>query len=156
MYCKYCDTDKPESFFKTHSRKCVQCQTRKTNEWRGEHPDRYKHNRKVWLLKNAEHLKQYNRKRYHSGNYKRSPNVRLTSRLWKMRNREKVRAKGRVEYAIKKGILTRPKVCSICGGGPYIIAHHDDYSKPLQVRWVCCSCHRRIHEGSLTGPVLNT
>lgn len=154
MHCKYCNTDKPKSSFKKHSRKCVQCQTKKGQEWRTQHAERYKKTRKAWLLKNADQQREYMRKRYHSGNYKRSKNFKITSRLWKMRNREKVRAKGRVEYAIKTGMLTRPKKCSICGDGPYIVAHHEDYTKPLEVKWVCCSCHRRIHKGSLTSPLL--
>jgi len=24
-------------------------------------------------------------------------------------------------------------------------AHHDDYSKPLDIQWMCTSCHKRHH-----------
>lgn len=42
--------------------------------------------------------------------------------------------------------------CSICKSPFYVIAHHENYNKPLQVLWVCISCHRRIHENKLTFP----
>ena len=56
--------------------------------------------------------------------------------------------------AIRTGALVRPDVCENCGhpsGGVGLInAHHDDYSKPLSVRWLCGSCHKRVHNGNLT------
>ncbi|MDO8848473.1 MAG: hypothetical protein Q7W51_08835 [Coriobacteriia bacterium] len=42
----------------------------------------------------------------------------------------------------------RPKACRGCGLRPkdgVIEAHHDDYFKPLQVRYLCRSCHREAH-----------
>ena len=47
-----------------------------------------------------------------------------------------------VYYAIKCGILT-PSPCKC--GNPDTEAHHPDYSKPLEVEWVCRPCHQKIH-----------
>lgn len=49
--------------------------------------------------------------------------------------------------AIRKGLLTRPKKCESCGTSPRtgIQAHHDDYNKPLEVRWFCIKCHKKWH-----------
>ncbi len=55
------------------------------------------------------------------------------------------RAKGKVRYAIAKGLLIRPNVCSNCGRKGRINAHHEDYDKPLQVDWLCETCHRLLH-----------
>lgn len=48
-----------------------------------------------------------------------------------------------VSTAIKKGTLVKKK-CEVCSEDKSE-AHHDDYSKPLDVRWLCRSCHRAWH-----------
>lgn len=56
----------------------------------------------------------------------------------------------KVFYAVKTGKLVRPNFCSVCGakgkrkknGNITIEAHHKDYAKPLDVVWLCDSCHR--------------
>jgi hypothetical protein len=37
-----------------------------------------------------------------------------------------------------------PKPCEICGEGK-THGHHDDYSKPLEVRWLCTKHHGEQH-----------
>ena len=52
-----------------------------------------------------------------------------------------------VDAAIRAGILTRPECCSGCGCSDTehrIEAHHYDYSRPLDVIWLCTPCHRRM------------
>jgi hypothetical protein len=48
-----------------------------------------------------------------------------------------------VTRAIKAGELTRLS-CEVCGGDKSQ-AHHDDYARPLDIRWLCRSCHQRHH-----------
>lgn len=56
----------------------------------------------------------------------------------------------KVRAAIVSGLLIRPKTCNRCGiepppcsdGRSRIQAHHHDYSKPLDVEWICSKCHR--------------
>lgn len=45
--------------------------------------------------------------------------------------------------AIKRGILTR-QPCEECGLEK-VDAHHEDYSKPLEVRWLCRAHHAALH-----------
>lgn len=59
-----------------------------------------------------------------------------------------------MEKAIALGMLIRPVVCSECGDIPHsakdgrslIHGHHEDYSKPLDVVWLCQKCHFERHK----------
>lgn len=57
---------------------------------------------------------------------------------------EKRLATWTVKDAIKVGRLTRPIRC-LCGSSRNIEAHHVDYSKPLDVEWLCSVCHKARH-----------
>ena len=57
------------------------------------------------------------------------------------KHRDKQSARAKLKYAIDKGIIKRPKSCSICKKRGKIFGHHEDYSKPLKVIWACMSCH---------------
>ena len=46
-----------------------------------------------------------------------------------------------VYRARRQGVLVSPNRCGLCGANGYVVAHHDDYSKPLDVRWLCKKCH---------------
>ena len=49
----------------------------------------------------------------------------------------------RVHEAIKAGRIVR-QPCEVCRTAP-AEAHHDDYSKPLDVRWLCRAHHAQHH-----------
>jgi hypothetical protein len=54
------------------------------------------------------------------------------------------RARRMAMHAVYMGRLDR-KPCEVCGTNEKIEAHHDDYSKPLDVRWLCQAHHRQWH-----------
>lgn len=56
---------------------------------------------------------------------------------------EKFLARTAVMHALQSGALSRG-VCEECSASK-VEAHHDDYSKPLQVRWLCAKHHKAFH-----------
>jgi len=59
------------------------------------------------------------------------------------------RAKQIVRRAVNAGILERGR-CAVCGDD-CVDAHHEDYSRPLAVAWLCRRHHREIHENNERG-----
>ncbi len=52
----------------------------------------------------------------------------------------------KVGRAIASGRLVRPAACEKCRKlGRPLQAHHHDYSKPLDVTWLCIPCHQSVH-----------
>jgi len=85
-----------------------------------------KDRQKLWRIDNAE---QY----------------RLSIRLWQARNREKINVHAKVHRAVKNGSLVRKECCERCGLKCKTEGHHKDYSKPLDVMWLCRKCHAMNH-----------
>lgn len=55
------------------------------------------------------------------------------------------KARSAVYNALRNGKLRR-KSCEICGADK-AHAHHDDYARPLQIRWLCARHHFSWHAG---------
>ena len=56
---------------------------------------------------------------------------------------ERHKARAAMTWAITSGRLKRLP-CEICGAKK-VEGHHEDYSKPLDVRWLCTKHHRLAH-----------
>jgi hypothetical protein len=74
-------------------------------------------------------------------------------RDWRSRNpltpaqRLKDNARSTANVAQKRGRLI-PAPCEICGSAE-TEKHHDDYDKPLDVRWLCRPHHLELHQCAL-------
>lgn len=119
-------------------------------------------NEKQWRSKNKGYLLEYTRvwrknrmdidpdfqrrktsewRKANPDKYKR--NYASTNEKRKTVFKDKNYARLQVHYAIKKGVLAKLP-CIICGSGRSE-AHHDDYSKPLDVLWFCRLHHEARH-----------
>ena len=68
---------------------------------------------------------------------------------------DKAKARSILSNAVIAGSVIRPLNCSVCGieplpmrdGRSALQAHHHDYTKPLDVQWLCSPCHKDLHNG---------
>lgn len=102
---------------------------------------------------NIEYYREYDRKRASSP--ERVALRKKVERAWKQDGRraesqkryrekypEKHKATTKIHNALRDGKIIKPNKCSKCGlKTSYLEAHHEDYSKPLNVQWLCLSCH---------------
>jgi len=73
-------------------------------------------------------------------------------RYYRKKESQKIRAIQKVNDALRYGNLVRPSKCSRCESTERIQAHHHDYSKPLDVIWLCFKCHCHEHNKLLDVP----
>ena len=123
--CNTCGKDKQEDEF--HKRaasrdglaaKCKMCQ-KEYDKKRANLPHRVKA-----------------RKEYMNTEAGKISHIRATKK-WQSKNTRKRKAHIAVGNAIRDGKLIKPRYCELCDCELNLEAHHDDYDKPLDVRWLC-------------------
>lgn len=95
--------------------------------------------KREWMISHPEEVKKYQKDYYN----RHTERAKESSSKWIEKNKEKRAAHMEVLYALRRGIMSR-QPCEVCGAEK-AEAHHDDYSKPLEVRWLCHKCHIRSH-----------
>lgn len=91
-----------------------------------------------WRFRNLERARATNRR----NSKKKSGKVKAKTAAYRRANPEKRAAHQAVQTALRNGSLVREP----CGcGEKKTHAHHDDYGKPLDVRWLCHRCHMKAH-----------
>lgn len=122
LHCKQCKMVKPDDcFYESNQTRCKECVKEAVRANRQEKIEYYRaYDRERGCRQDATYLREY-----------------------RARNATKARAHRKVSYEMRAGRLTR-QTCQQCGSSP-THAHHDDYTKPLEVRWLCAACHRQWH-----------
>lgn len=129
-----CSTDKPlEEFHKRkaskdgHSSLCKQCQRDRDRVRFSDPVVRAAHNEKC--------------KEYQHGDGKLIAGA--AKRRYHKKHEKKRKAHNKVNNAIRYGKLSKGP-CEVCGAEK-VVGHHDDYDRPLCVRWLCERHHKEWH-----------
>lgn len=97
---------------------------------RSDQPQRVEARREYQLTITAERKSKYIRKNWAKYPEKRAANVLLGN-------------------GVARGIINKPSNCEICNAEcstpKSLHAHHEDYSKPFDVTWMCRTCHGMKH-----------
>jgi len=109
-----------------------------TPEDRRRMKEYYERNKVPILLRQCEYQRGYSKTE--QGRANKIANVNRMA----VRYPEKHKARYTLRNAIRLGKVERG-CCEVCGSAE-VEAHHDDYTKPLEVRWLC-PLHHRIMEG---------
>lgn len=152
--CIDCNKEKELSEFYKHKKmmdghlnKCKACVKLRVSKHRDENIDRireYDRNRPNHIERGEAHkervskLKLDNPRKYTE--YKKSVSE------WAKKNKHKRNAQNRVAKALYSGKIKRPSTCEHCPESENLHAHHPDYNKPLEVIWLCPSCHGKEHK----------
>ncbi len=96
--------------------------TKQHQKYRRENPEK---------LRTKERKSYWKNKKYYNG----------ISKEWREKNPEKIKA---TTIANNKITIPQNQLCEICNEREATIKHHEDYTKPIEVKFVCASCHRTI------------
>lgn len=140
-YCPDCDRVKPgEDFYANSLNKdglgtyCRKCTRARSAARHAADP-----------VRSTGRMRSYYRRRKAQGIAPTTPNKPLGDARYFARHRERCDAHGVVYRAIGRGTLTRPDRCERCGAACKPHGHHADYAKPLEVEWLCSTCHGVEH-----------
>jgi len=117
-----------------------------TTNWRRSNIDKYREDNRIGKRKSREKLgKEHENETYQRWYQKNKEKKRRQVAKYRKKNKKKIWAQNKVNKAVKSGRLIRPDICPICNEEREVIAHHHDYDKPLDVIWMCRSCHGKEH-----------
>ena len=121
------------------------CNTCTNSDWK-----EYKQGNRESYLENARRYTRTEKGRELRKSWRLSAKGREINREYQERYRlespEKHKAHYLLAYAVKTGKVTKSENCNKCGSSDHIHGHHEDYSKPLEVEWICAICHVALHK----------
>jgi len=145
MKCFDCKETKPaEEFRLVYGKRkgpCKTCHGVRVAEWAARNPDK---RRSIWRNHAENNRDRYaaSNRRYYAAN--REERIEAQRKRRVVDKRLKTNARALLAHYVKTGKIQR-KPCEKCGATSRIHGHHHDYSKPLDVTWLCSLCHGKEH-----------
>ena len=142
--CKICSaTSDMVEFYEGVTNRCKECHKEKVRQNRVDNSDYYRaYDAK--RFRDDPNVRERHR-RYQATEGGRA-SMRRAQEKWIDGNQDKRAAHNLLNSAVKSGRVRKPDKCSKCGEGGRIEGHHTDYTKPLDVMWLCRQCHVNEHK----------
>lgn len=145
-HCRRCNSTKPASEFSKRSRvkdglqSC--CKSCMSNIYMEKHSEIRERQQSAWSRYSEENRDKLiaKNKQYRARN---KDALSAKKKLYFEHNPKKLAAKNSIHSHVLTGRIQRMP-CEICGEEK-AEGHHDDYDKPLEVRWLCKKHHARWH-----------
>lgn len=96
-----------------------------------------------WQIQERNRCREKTARARSSGKSPSIHSIREGAKRWEAKNRHKKHAHSMVGHAIRSGKLIK-QPCERCGE-KNVQAHHEDYTKPLDVLWLCTKHHGERH-----------
>jgi hypothetical protein len=98
------------------------------------------------FYKDGNRLGRRCRRCHNSRKNRITPTYREKARRHRLKYPERAKAYSLLALAIKRGEIRKPKKCEECEMlRVKVQGHHNDYEKPLEVIWLCHTCHMKKH-----------
>lgn len=146
LTCNVCGkTKRREGFYDHLPSRCKECHKAQVTKNRKKNAEYYlDYDRKrAFRPDRVAARKDYQERKKSDQEFQEKHKIRTAE--WRQRNKIKYAAHTLLNNSLKSGDLVKPKICSECGKKKKVHGHHDDYSKPLEVRWLCQICHGNHH-----------
>ncbi len=149
--CIHCGETKPLTEFYRHDgmadsylNTCKECVKAAARANRAANPEHYKEydRQRAFRPDRVAARKAYQEKAKKDPNRLKRDRERITR--WKAKHALKRKAHVIAGNAIRDGGLIK-QPCERCSAVKGVQAHHEDYSKPLDVNWLCRPCHGLRH-----------
>ena len=119
---------------------CKPCRKDACKKYRANAKNKERKQKQEYYAKNRTAILEKSRK-YRAENKETRAAI---EKRYAEKNQERRVALRKAQYAIKRGKLVRGP-CEVCGTAEMVDAHHCDYSKPLDVMWLCRKHHKQWH-----------
>ena len=145
--CMKCNKEKElEEFYKHpkmadgHLNKCIECAKKDVNK----RYDTLKDSPEFILAERNRTRERYYRLKYKDKYVQSGEQKRRTIEKYFDNYPERKKVANIVSNKIRDGHLEK-QPCEICKSTINVQAHHEDYSKPLDITWLCVKCHNQRH-----------
>lgn len=130
MICGKCKRDlPPEAFFASSKYWCKECRSSERKKRYRKNPEKYRATQK-----------RYGETHRDNENAKKA--------AWRRAHPLQTKAGHTLRNAVMRGKIVKPMACELCNRIAPLHGHHQDYSRPLEVQWLCVTCHEEKHHGN--------